>query len=245
MISPPPFLPALKQIAVENGLYKGQRTSALDQNKAYLRPGKSLEGRQLYPSRPIPLIPLAQLGLSVVATGADYTLYIRNYDLFKEVLGQKSFVANYQGQKVFKLGFKGNQYIPAKVIAAQKANFFSNLKTLKLVKSFGSKANIAGLMLSAYNSSNSNTVESWSKFSLDIIMFGIGFIAPFGWVISGAYGLIDGALSVSEIDWWHSFYNSYIINLDNYFEEAWKSFEECDNAHRKVTGEGIFSGPKF
>lgn len=230
--------------------------------------GSSLQGRHsqvLTPSKPnfkfsttvqppinaafkgdeVKLMPIAQLGLSIIGSGADITLQVKNYDLLRETFNSGRFIADYKGKKVWKMAFKGNASVRANLVAAEKAAFTKSVKTLKMVKYGGTLTAGLGLYLSYYTAAEQDNNAGWAKFGLDCIMTGVAFIPPFGWVVSGIYGIAGGALDVAGIDWWGSFWAEYLVNSDELLREAVGMFERFDQAHRKVSGVGIYSGSKL
>lgn len=182
-------------------------------------------------------LPVAQLGLAVTATGSDLTLNVRNYEMLKETARNGKFVANWNGQKVWKAGFRGNKVISAEVVLAQKAAFESSLRTLRLVRVAGVGAAGLGAGISVYDAYNKGTASAWGKAGLDIVMTGVAFIPGPGWIIAGVYFIGDAVLSNAGINWWDAF----LGGLKDAIEASSRAAEE----HRRITGRYPMQGPKF
>lgn len=182
-------------------------------------------------------VPIAQLGLAVTATGSDLTLNVRNYEMLKRTAANKEFIANWNGQKVWKAGFRGNQHIPAEVVAAQKAAFESSLRTLKLVRVAGVGAAGLGAGISVIDAYHKGTGSAWGKAGLDIVMTGVAFIPGPGWIIAGVYFIGDAILSNAGINWWDAF----LGGLKDAVAASTRAAEE----HRRITGRYPMQGPKF
>lgn len=182
-------------------------------------------------------IPLTMLGLAVTATGSDLTMHVRNYELLKRTAANNEFIANHNGQRVWKANFRGNQHIPAEVVASQKAAFESSLRTLKLVRVAGVGAAGLGAGISVIDAAHKGTASAWGKAGLDIVMTGVAFIPGPGWIIAGVYFIGDAVLSNAGINWWDAFLGG--------LKEAIYASTRAAEEHRRITGKYPMQGPKF
>lgn len=175
-------------------------------------------------------VPLTGMGLTIVGGGAEMRLKVQQYDIFNEAVSRGKFIANWNGKRIWKLGFRGNQTVPAAVVQSERAAFFRSLKTMKLIKMGGEFTLFAGLYLSEREAARKNNAEAWSKFTLDVIMTGVAFIPVVGWVISGLYFLADTSAAIADEDWWHWTWEHLILPTGRSLKKASEAYNNSINS---------------
>ncbi|ANH79921.1 hypothetical protein A8C56_02065 [Niabella ginsenosidivorans] len=170
-------------------------------------------------------IPLSGIGMAATGTATEAYLTIKDYETFKTVVKEGKFIANWNGKRVWKTGFKGNAAVAADAVAVEKAAFNATFKTMKLVKVAGHLTAAGGVVLSVADAANKGfTAEANGKLALDVIMTGVAFIPGPGWIISGLYFLTDGVLTLSGNDWWHEVWQNFILPTAKSIEDAADSY---------------------
>lgn len=169
-------------------------------------------------------IPLSGLGLGVSGTSAELYLQIKDYEIFKRAVQQGQFIANWEGRKIWKMGFQGNASVSSAIVRSEKAAFISSLKTMKIVKTLSSVAAVGGVFLSGIEASSKGTTEAWGKFTMDVIMTGVGFIPVVGWVIAGAYFIGDAITSLTGVDWWHYVWSNWLLPTGASIQKAMEAY---------------------
>lgn len=173
-------------------------------------------------------VQLSTTGLGVIDNGTSVYLKVKNFDVFKAAVQNGQFVANWNGKKVWKIGFRGNQSVPAKIVAAEKAAFSASYKTMKWVGVAGKAASGLGIGLSIYDANKKGwTSEAPAKLTLDVIMTGVAIVPAVGWVISGLYFITDAALTLSGHDWWHVVWKDFILPTSQSLKEAARHYYEA------------------
>ena len=186
---------------------------------------------------------ISELGLGIIESGAEYILEIKNYDLFKNTFNEGKFLANYNGMKAWKFSFQGNKAISNELVVLEKAKFLKGFKTLKLVKFAGTVGSIGGTFIDIYSAGQKNTTESYTKLAVDIFFTGVAFIPPFGWVVSGVYGIVDASLSAADVDWFHGVWENFMAPTAQLFREAQFQLNKFEQDLKRMTPGSTFRAP--
>jgi RHS repeat-associated protein len=149
--------------------------------------GGTTEGRSLLESLE-KISKIFESGKLILETGA----VVKDLEKYKKAFEEGKFVATYNGeQQMWKFAFNGSQYVESESVLLAKANTLSKVGALEVIEGVSEKVNILCMGIAVFNVGNdiyekgTVTVEH----SIDLVMSGIAFIPPYGWVISGAWFL--------------------------------------------------------
>ncbi|MBO9620386.1 MAG: hypothetical protein J7539_15270 [Niabella sp.] len=187
-------------------------------------------------------MPVGSLGLGVTGTATEAYLKITNYEGFKAAVKQGEFIANWNGKRVWKAGFRGNASVSSGIVASEKAAFEASYSTMKLVEKIGHASAFIGIGLSALDATDKGwTKEATGKFTLDVIMTGVVIVPVVGWAISGLYFITDAALTLNGNDWWHLVWEKVVLPTRASLQNAEKVYIEAVN-NSKIRN-GYLYGP--